>query len=193
MTSPLQPGDALVVVDVQEDFVTGSLAVPGAPRILPAVRRAVAAFRARGLPVIATRDWHPADHVSFAARGGPWPPHCVADSPGAAFAAGLELPPDAHVVSKATTADRDAYSGFEGTELEALLRRLGARRLFVCGLATDYCVLATVRDARRAGFEAILLADAVAAVNVNPDDGEAALRAMREAGARAVRVDEIEG
>jgi nicotinamidase/pyrazinamidase len=191
MNVALQPGDVLVVVDVQVDFVTGSLAVPGAAAVLPAVNHCIERFAAHALPVVATRDWHPPGHVSFRPRG-PWPPHCVAGTPGAAFAPGLTLPEGAHVVDKAVTPDRDAYSGFEGTRLQALLGRLGARRLFVCGLATDYCVLATVRDALRHGYAVLVLSDAIRAVDVRPGDGEAALREMGGLGAQLARAREID-
>jgi nicotinamidase/pyrazinamidase len=184
--------DALIVVDVQVDFLPGGrLAVPDGDAVVPVLNRYLAAFAARGLPVYATRDWHPADHCSFRARGGPWPPHCIADSPGARFAAGLALPPATTVVSKATTADTDAYSGFEGTDLDARLRTAGVRRVLVGGLATDYCVLNTVRDARRLGYEVCLLRDAIRAVNVQPDDGARAETEMQRLGARPLTLDAL--
>ena len=130
--------------------------------------------------MVLARDWHPLEHVSFSAQGGPWPPHCVAGTPGAAFAPGLLLPERAEVVSKAALSHADAYSGFEGTALAAGLR---ARRLFVGGLATGYCVQATVLDAVREGFDVVLLGDAIRAVEVTPGDGERAECAMQEAGA----------
>lgn len=177
-------GDALIIVDVQRDFLPGgSLAVPEGDRVVTVLSRCAALFARLGLPVVATRDWHPAGHVSFRARGGPWPPHCVQGTPGAEFAEGLVLPPGTLIVSKATAADRDAYSGFEGTDLARRLREAGVRRVFVGGLATDYCVLCTVRDAIRLGFEAVLLTDAARAVNVRPGDGADAVEAMRAAGA----------
>jgi nicotinamidase/pyrazinamidase len=191
MNVALQAGDVLVVVDVQVDFVSGSLAVPGAAAVLPAVNHCIERFAAHALPVVATRDWHPATHVSFRPRG-PWPPHCVGGTPGAAFAPGLRLPERAHVVDKAATPDRDAYSGFEGTRLAALLERLGARRLFVCGLATDYCVLATVRDALRLGYAAFVVRDAIRAVDVRSGDGEAALREMEGLGARLLEARQVD-
>ena len=185
------PGDALVIVDVQNDFVTGSLAVPGAPAVVPALDRAVAAFVRDGLPVAATRDWHPADHSSFRDHGGPWPPHCVAGTPGAEYAPGLTLPPDVIHIRKAATRESDAYSGFEGTTLATDLRRRGVARLFVGGLATDYCVLNTVRDALDQGFHVVVLADAIRAVNLRPDDGARAEASMRVAGARFATVADI--
>lgn len=184
-------GDALVIVDVQNDFVTGSLAVPGGQAVVSPLSRAARAFAAGGLPVVATRDWHPPDHSSFTAQGGSWPPHCVAGTEGAEYVPGLRLPPDTLHVRKATTAEADAYSGFEGTTLADDLHARRVRRVFVGGLATDYCVLNTVRDAARHGFDVVVLADAVRAVNVRPDDGVRAEASMREAGARFAGVDDI--
>lgn len=182
-----QPGDALVVVDVQNDFLPGGkLAVPRGDAVIAPLNRMIARFVAAGLPVYATRDWHPPDHCSFRERGGPWPPHCVAGSEGAAFPSALELPSAVRVVSKATTAQEEAYSGFQGTDLAAQLRAAGVRRVFVGGLATDYCVLATVRDALREGFAAVVLGDAVRAVDVKPGDGAAALAEMARCGAQVL-------
>lgn len=192
MKIALQPADVLVVVDVQVDFVTGTLAVAGAEHILPIVNRYLDAFQAHGLPIVATRDWHPPDHVSFKSRAGPWPAHCVAGTPGAEFAPGLALPSGVHVIDKGRARERDAYSGFEGTRMDGLLARLGARRLFVCGLATDYCVLNTVRDALHHGYDVFLLVDAIRAVDAAPGDGATAVRGMLQLGARALRVDEVE-
>lgn len=193
MNVHLQTGDALLVVDVQVDFVSGSLAVPGGMAVVPALNRYITMFRERSLPVVATRDWHPANHSSFRDQGGRWPPHCVAGTEGARFAADLGVEGDMAVVSKATKPAQDAYSAFDGTELNALLRRAQVTRLFVGGLATEYCVLATVLDALRLGYRVFLLADAIAAVDVEPGDGDRALRHMREGGAMAVRIEDLVG
>jgi nicotinamidase/pyrazinamidase len=180
----LQYGDALIVVDVQNDFLPGgSLAVPDGDAVVPLLNRYLAEFSVRELPVYATRDWHPANHCSFKAQGGPWPPHCVAESPGAQFAALLRFPSGTLVISKATQPDKDAYSGFEGTDLDASLRARKIKRLFIGGLATDYCVLNTVRDARSLGHEVYLLTDAIRAVNINPHDGPKAEAEMQRLGA----------
>lgn len=193
VSRPLVPqaGDALLIVDVQRDFLPGGrLAVARGDEVVPVLNDYIARFRARGLPVFASRDWHPADHRSFEPHGGPWPVHCVAGEVGAEFAPGLELPPDVAVISKAIDRAEEAYSAFQGTDLAERLARAGVRRVFVGGLATDYCVLNTVLDARRLGFEAIVLEDAVRAVEVQPGDGERALAAMVAAGARpATRAD----
>ncbi len=187
-----RPGDALIVVDVQKDFLPGgSLAVPHGDEVVPVLNRYMEIFRSRGLPVFATRDWHPPEHCSFTEQGGPWPPHCVAGSEGAAFADGLRLPAETVVVSKATTPDKDAYSGFQDTGLAQRLREAGVRRVFVGGLATDYCVLNTVRDALAEGFEVVLLEDAIRAVDVQPGDGERAVKEMLDAGAVPARIDAI--
>lgn len=189
--APPGPGDALIVVDVQNDFVTGSLAVPDGAAVVSPINRAAALFAERGLPVAATRDWHPPDHCSFRDQGGPWPPHCVAGTEGAGYVPALRLPMDVLHVFKATTSAVDAYSGFEGTRLRNDLERRGVRRLFVGGLATDYCVLNTVRDAAAAGFEVVVLADAIRPVEVQPGDGARAEASMREAGASFTTVDAL--
>ncbi len=156
------PHDALIAVDVQNDFLPGgSLPVPGGDAIVPVLngwlRRAVAG----GAMVFASRDWHPPRHCSFRDRGGPFPPHCVQHTRGAELAPGLRLPAGALIVSKGTDPDRDALSAFDGTRLDAALRALGVRRLLVGGLATERCVLETVRDARALGYEVLLLDDAI--------------------------------
>lgn len=181
------PGDALIVADIQRDFLPGgSLAVAGGDEVVPVLNRCLAHFAARGLPTFATRDWHPPNHVSFRSRGGPWPPHCVIGTPGAEFDDALRLPARTRIVSKASNPDRDAYSAFDGTELERLLREAGVRRIFVGGIATDYCVRWTVLDGLGLGFAAAVLADAVRAVDVDPGDGEAAIEQLRRAGADVV-------
>jgi nicotinamidase/pyrazinamidase len=188
----LSDRDALLIVDVQADFLPrGRLAVPGGDAVVPALNGYLALARRKGLRVFASRDWHPLNHCSFREQGGPWPEHCVAGTPGAEFAQGLELPPDAVIISKAVAAGSDAYSAFAGTDLERLLRELRVTRLLVGGLATDYCVLNTVRDARKAGFEVLLLRDAIRAVNVKPGDGEHAEREMREVGAVPVHAGDL--
>lgn len=187
LDSALRPGDALLIVDLQNDFLPGgSLAVADGDRVVAPIQGWVARFAAAGAPIFATRDWHPEDHCSFRAAGGPWPPHCVAGTNGAAFAPGLALPAGAVVVAKATRCDADAYSGFAGTDLDRRLREAGASRLFVGGLATDYCVLNTVLDALRLGYAVVVLTACVRAVEVAAGDGERALAAMRAAGAVAL-------
>ena len=191
-TVSLQSTDALVVVDVQRDFLpAGALAVPHGDEVVPVINRYIALFHARGLPVIFTRDWHPANHCSFQQQGGPWPEHCVADTSGAAFAPNLLQPADSWVISKATEAQQDAYSGFQGTGLAQRLQQRGCQRLYICGLATDYCVLETVKDALTGKFRVFLLQDAIRAVDVHADDGARAIRIMQVAGARILSYDDL--
>ena len=186
------PGDALLVIDMQVDFLPGgALGVPKGDETLDPVNRLLRLFSSQGLAIFASRDWHPENHCSFAARGGPWPPHCVAGTSGAAFASQLDLPAGAIVVSKADSADLDAYSVFNGTTLADQLRERGVHRVVVCGLATDYCVLNSVIDARANGFEVLLVPDAMRAVDVAPGDGERALARMAALGAEPVTLEEL--
>jgi nicotinamidase/pyrazinamidase len=163
--------------------------VPSGDAVIPALNRYLALWRDRGLPVFATRDWHPPDHCSFREQGGPWPPHCVAGTEGAEFPQGLDLPSNVVVISKGDSADRDTYSGFQETHLHERLRALGVRRVFVGGLATDYCVLATVRDAEALGYAVRLLTDAIKAVDVHPGDGQRAMDEMLRLGAEPIRYE----
>jgi len=177
-TTPRQ-GDALLVVDMQNDFMPGgALGVADGDQIISEVNRLIELFNGRGLPVVFSRDWHPPDHCSFEEQGGVWPVHCVQNTRGAAFTPGLEMPGEPRVISKATRADHEAYSAFDGTGLNDMLTRLQVTRIFIVGLATDYCVLETVRDARRAGFEIVVPENGVRAVNVHPEDGPLALEEM---------------
>lgn len=184
----LRKGDALLVVDVQRDFLPGgSLAVPDGDAVVEPLNVHIRAFDARDLPIVFSRDWHPANHCSFTNAGGRWPPHCIQASPGAAWAEGLDVTPADQIVSKGTDPLAEAYSAFSGTTLLSLLHELGIHRVFVGGLATDYCVFATVCDARDSGLEVVVLADAIRAVNVQPDDKARALRQMEARGAQFFR------
>lgn len=185
-------GDALIIVDLQRDFLPGgALPVPQGDEVVPVINAYIGLFKDKGLPIVATRDWHPPNHCSFKDRGGPWPPHCVQGTPGAQFAPGLELPPDALIVSKATDPQEEAYSGFQGTDLHERLKSMGVRRLFVGGLATDYCVLSTVKDALSLGYRVFLLRDAVRAVDAHPGDGDRAVEEMVSLGAVPVEIEEV--
>ncbi|HEX7115224.1 MAG TPA: nicotinamidase [Steroidobacter sp.] len=180
----LRAGDALLIVDLQRDFLPGgALGVPEGDQVIAPLNEYITAFEERGLPIFMTRDWHPPDHCSFQSAGGPWPPHCVRDTPGAQWPESLKIAASARIISKATEPAAEAYSGFSGTELLTLLRDQGVRRLFVGGLATDYCVRATVLDARSNGFEVVVLADAIRGVNVQPGDDERAVEEMLASGA----------
>ena len=188
----LKKGDALLIVDVQNDFLPGgSLAVPGGENVIAPFNQYIEAARVKGLPIFATRDWHPPNHCSFKEQGGPWPPHCVVDSKGAEFSSELSLPPSAVVISKGMEVEKDAYSGFEETDLDERLRSAHIRRVWIGGLATDYCVLNTVKDAIKHGYEVLLLHDAIAAVNVQPEDGEKAIEEMTSLGAIPITLEMI--
>lgn len=189
----LNETDALLLVDVQNDFLPGgALAVPDGDQVVPVLNAYIARFAAKKLPIFATRDWHPPDHCSFRPQGGPWPPHCIAGSQGAQFSPALKLPAEVKIISKATAKEREAYSGFDGTDLASQLKALNVKRLFIGGLATDYCVLNTVKDALRLGFEVYLLRDAVRAVNVHPGDEQRALDEMQRLGARFVSLRDLQ-
>lgn len=186
------PQSALLIVDVQRDFLPGgSLAVAEGERVLAPLQRAITHFHTRQGVIVCSRCWHPPNHCSFHSRGGPWPEHCIAGTPGAEFAPGLALPPDALIVSKASEPDRESYSAFDGTDLDLHLRRLKVADLWVGGLATDYCVLRSVLDARNNGYAVYVLQDAVRAVELAPGDGQRALQSMAAAGARLVSVEDL--
>jgi len=188
----LKDNDALLLVDVQKDFLPGgALAVPNADKILPFLNAYIKIFSNRGLNIYLTRDWHPKDHCSFKECGGLWPKHCVQESEGAKFAEELIIPDNAIIISKATDKDKDAYSGFDNTELDSLLKSKNIERLFVGGLATDYCVKATVLDALSLGYKVFVLLDAIKAVNVNPNDEEVALLEMKDKGATFIDISSL--
>ena len=157
--------------------------------VVPRLDRVIEAFDRAGLPIFFTRDWHPADHISFTSQGGIWPPHCVQNSLGAEFHQDLEVPQNATIISKGDKPRLEAYSGFQGTDLENRLKALGVDEVFIGGLATDYCVKESSLDALRAGFAVDVMEDCVKAVNVEPDDGAEALRTIRERGAKLVTSD----
>ena len=184
MTEPkdaLQPGDALLLVDVQIDFCPGgNLPVAEGDQVVPVLNRWLAAAREKGIPVYASRDWHPSGHMSFAARGGQWPDHCLQDSPGAAFHPELALPDDTVVISKGVRFDKDQYSAFDETGLAERLRQDGVTRVWVGGLALDVCVEATALGGREAGFDVRLIPEASKAITA--EGADRAVAAMREAG-----------
>ena len=187
-------GDALIVIDIQNDFLPGgALAVEEGFDVIPVLNQYIQLFKTKHLPIVASRDWHPKDHCSFSAQGGPWPPHCVENTEGAKFAKALHLPAVFIVVSKAMSPEREAYSDLEGTDLDQLLRSIGVGRVWVGGLATDYCVLHSVIDFLKAGYDVLLLEDGIRAVNVHPKDGERAVHTMVSQGAVPITLREVEG
>ena len=178
---------ALIVVDVQNDFCPGgSLAVANGDEVIAPLNKLMKAFLDRGQPVFKTRDWHPATAKHFAAYGGVWPVHCVQRTRGAEFHPELFDDPRIAIISKGIDESADGYSGFDGTNLAQILREQGIEEVWVGGLATDYCVKHTVLDAIQQGFEIKALADAMRAVNVNPNDGAEAIAEMRAAGAEII-------
>jgi len=180
----------LIVVDVQRDFMPGgSLPVPQGDSVVNPLNRLIELFSSKGLPIVFTRDWHPMDHISFVERGGPWPPHCVMGSRGAEFHPNLIVPPRAIIISKGTERDKEAYSGFQDTDLHDILLERGVRRLFIGGVATEYCVKSTALDALEIGFETIVVEEAIK--GIKEGDEIIAKEEMVDRGAILVRVDEI--
>ena len=204
---------ALIVIDVQNDFLPGgALAVPRGHEVVPIACALAPRFRF----VVATKDWHPPEHKSFAIhhpghhpgdiidldgfRQTLWPAHCVQHTPGADFAPGLEIGCRIdRVILKGTDPAIDSYSGFadnghrKKTNLEQALREHRIERIFLCGLATDYCVKFTALDGIALGFEVMLIEDGCRAVDLTPGDGAAAIIEMRTAGVRIVHSRDFEG
>jgi nicotinamidase/pyrazinamidase len=179
---------ALLVIDFQNDFTAGGpLAVPEGDEIACPVQRLAERFDF----ILATRDWHPPDHASFKTHGGPWPVHCVQGTHGADFHPAMKDIPLNAVVDVGKGRDDEGYSGFEKSDLASILREAHTEEVYVCGLATDYCVRASAIDACREGFDVTVVEDAVRAVEVNPGDGERAFSDMRAAGARIATSDEV--
>jgi nicotinamidase/pyrazinamidase len=193
----MERDSALLIVDVQNDFCPGgALGVPDGDRVVEPLNRAAQRFAEAGLPVFASRDWHPAVTGHFREYGGTWPPHCVQGTSGADFHPGLRLPAGTMVISKGIAPDLDSYSVFEGVledgaTLASCLATLGVSRLYVGGLATDYCVRSSALDAVRSGLGVTVLTDGVAGVDQNPGDSALALEEMVRAGVQLAAVDAI--
>jgi nicotinamidase/pyrazinamidase len=179
--------DALLIVDVQNDFCPGgALAVPRGHEVISVINPLLQ----RHWLSVATMDWHPAAHCSFEAQGGPWPPHCVQRTFGAELHPELDAAKIQLVITKGSNPDEEAYSGFQGTELAKILRDKGVNRVVVCGIATDYCVRATALDALQESLEVVVLEDAIRGVEVNLGDCQRAIEELRQAGAQvAVSAD----
>lgn len=195
----MNEGSALLIVDVQNDFCPGgSLAVPGGDEIIPAINRYIRLFQEKGLPVLASRDWHPQETVHFKTCGGAWPVHCLQGSEGARFHPDMKLPDNVVVLSKGMNPERDdEYSDFHavtenGVPFPEFLKEQGINRLYVSGIATDYCVKATVLDALNHGFNVTLLADALRGVDLNPGDSAKAMEEMVAAGAAVADINSLE-
>jgi nicotinamidase/pyrazinamidase len=179
----IEPTDALIIVDIQKDFCAGgALAVPDGDAVVDPINAMLPKFN----HVVCTRDWHPANHCSFDATpqfvDGSWPAHCVADTPGAAFHESLHVPENTLLVSKGTDSHKEAYSSFDGTDLAEALSARGVKRIFVCGLATNYCVMSTALDGLKAGFSVVLIEDACRGIDVPEGTVAKAVQAMEQAG-----------
>jgi nicotinamidase/pyrazinamidase len=184
--------DALIIVDVQNCFCPGGeLPVKEGDKVVPIINKYIHKFQKAGAKIYATRDWHPPDHKSFKEYGGIWPPHCLRGSKGAEFRSDLRLPEETTVISKGDKPSVEGYSGFDHTNLERKLKGDGVDRLFVGGLATDYCVKYTVLDAVEKSFETVLLVDAIKGVNRKPGDAERAVGEMVKKGAKKATLSEI--
>jgi len=188
---------ALTIVDLQNDFMPGgALGVIEGDDVVPVANRYIEMFRAAGLPIYATRDWHPAETKHFQQYGGVWPPHCVQNTPGAQFHPDLKLPPETIIVSKGMDPTQDSYSCFDaheadGTAMAESLRRRGVGHLYIGGLATDYCVRSSVLSAVQEGFEVTVLLDACRGVNLRPHDSEKAIEDMVRAGAKILTIERM--
>ena len=181
-----QPKQALIVVDVQNDFCPGgTLAVPCGDEVVAPLNKLIDEFLERGDPVYKSRDWHTPTTKHFAAYGGTWPPHCVQNTPGAEFHPALRDDPRVTVISKGL-GDTDCYSAFDETDLATQLQKQNVEEVVVGGLATDYCVKQTVLDALKHGFKVKAVENAMRAVDLQPGDGDRALDEMRDAGAEIV-------
>jgi nicotinamidase/pyrazinamidase len=179
--------DILIITDIQKDFLPkGALPVKEGDQIIPALNEYAKMFKAAKTKIVASRDWHPKNHISFTTQGGPWPAHCVQDTEGAKFSPDLKLPEGTIIISKATDPHKEAYSVFDDTVLAEQLKELGVSRIFIGGLATDYCIVNSVLDARRMGYETVVLADATLGINITPGDVDRAFEAMSKTGAMQV-------
>ncbi len=188
MIEQLESADALLIVDVQNDFCPGgALPVAEGDQVVAVLNRWIEQAERIGATIVITRDWHPPNHCSFTDQGGPWPVHCVAGTPGAAYHPDLRIPRRAIYMDKARDPDRESYSGFGGTGLAQRLCLAEVQRLWVGGLALDYCVKATVLEALAEGFEVHLILPATRPVNVHPEDDHKALDEMQQAGAMIER------
>jgi len=184
--------DALIIVDVPKDFCfEGSLPVPDVDKVVPVINDYLKFFNKSGAQICATRDWHPPNHISFKAFGGIWPSHCVQGSEGAKFHPDLRISETTKIISKGTNSSEEAYSGFDGTDLDCMLRKKGVERVSIGGLATEYCVKDTVLDSLKLGYVTVLLADATLGVNVKPDDSDKAIAEMIEKGAEKTTLYDI--
>jgi nicotinamidase/pyrazinamidase len=185
--------DALIITDIQKDFLPGgALPVAGGDEVIPVLNSYAKMFSNSKATVIASRDWHPPNHISFQEQGGPWPPHCVRETEGAKFSPLLKLPDDTEIVSKATDPSKEAYSVFDGTGLGERLKKVSVQRVFIGGLATDYCVVNSVEDSVKLGFKTFVLIDASRGIEANPGDIEKAYETMKKSGAEMITISDFD-
>ena len=186
--------DALIVIDMQNDFMPGgALPVPEGDSIVPVLNKYIKLFSEKGLSVFFTRDWHPENHISFKGFGGIWPPHCIQDTEGANFHPELFIPSDnKFIISKGYSRDFDAYSGFQGTVLDERLKERGIKRIFVGGVATDYCVKNTAFGGINLGYQVFILEDSIKGVDVKKGDSKEAIEFLMNHGAILIKFEEIE-
>lgn len=185
----LRNTDALILVDIQNDFLTGgSLPVPKGDLVIPILNEYIVIFNKADAKIFATRDWHPPNHMSFLECGGIWSSHCVQDTNGADFNPNLNLPKEFVLISKATDPTREGYSGFENPKLLKILKKEQIKRVFIGGLAIEYCVKNTVLDALRFGFITFFLFDGSRGINSNLGDVAEAIELMELKGAKKVKL-----
>lgn len=190
MNIKFHSNDALLVVDIQNDFLPGgSLGVPQGDQVIPPIKELISAAQKGHATIIASRDWHPANHMSFQEQGGPWPPHCVQNTPGAKFHESLHYPKDTIIVSKATNPDIDAYSAFHaetenGIPLPKILEERNVKRVIICGLCLDYCVKASSLDLIKAGYETVVVLNATKAID--EEDGLETIRLLTSFGVQVI-------
>lgn len=188
----IRPGDALIVVDVQRDYLPGgALAVPHGDAVVEPLNRVIDQFVRTDLPIFYIRDWHPAQHVSPVNHGSRLPVHCIAGTAGAEFAPRLWIAQSDPIIPLTAAHDHGAVSAFEGTPLAEQLNRTETKRIFIGGLAMEHCVMKTALDAMSRGYEVYVILDAVRAASARSGDDRRALRVMRRQGARTTRAANI--
>lgn len=193
----MKPKKALLIVDVQNDFCPGgALGIPSGDKIVPRINRYIKIFFKKKLPVFATRDWHPVKTKHFKDFGGVWPAHCIHNTRGALFHPGLKLPKGVFLLYKGIDPQKDSYSVFHaeddnGVPFAHILTKLGINELYIAGLATDYCVRFSARDAIRRGFKVKLLMDAIQGADLKPKDSENAVKEMVKEGAKKITLKDI--
>jgi nicotinamidase/pyrazinamidase len=193
----MRPKKALLVVDVQNDFCPGgALGIPSGDKIIPKINKYIRAFVKKKLPIFATRDWHPVKTRHFRDFGGVWPAHCIHNTRGSLFHPELKLPKDAILLYKGMDPEKDSYSAFHaedgnGVAVAHILAKLGIKEIYIAGLATDYCVRFSARDALRHGFKVKILTDAIQGVNLKPKDSESAIKEMVKGGAKKITLKDL--